>query len=353
MKKNFTTQELVIHLTLKCPLNCSHCCVEADINQSESLDKTKVLNSILACQDIPSINKVSFTGGDPFVAKEILLAGIKQASQLGLNTAVVTSAFWAKTKNRAVKTLQPFIDAGLSEIMLSYDDAHAAYLDEHYIVNAFQAAVNNGVEVKINVVREPDDLIDKNHMEQLLNPRGRYNSLLKISETAVNSTGRAKQDESESTRRQRAQADQVYRGPCTSVLRHISAQSNGQWVPCCGVIKPPAALEMGNLGSHQLGEVLSQAHEDPVLQWLAYEGPVEIMKQITAGTEQPMEDEDFDGICHACDQLFNNPSNQTLLDKALPDKLTSLKLQHAIYGIIGLNSSQPPPQPTTQQFDHD
>jgi molybdenum cofactor biosynthesis enzyme MoaA len=348
MKKNFTTQELVVHLTLKCPLKCSHCCVDADINKKEALTHQAVVDSIKACQQIPSIKKVSFTGGDPFVARATLLAGIKQANQLKLYTSVVTSAFWAKTGKRASAVLQPFAVAGLNEIMLSYDDAHAAFLDEQFIVNAFRAAVEFGLVVKVNVVREPGDVIDRSYMQRLLDPTCAHTESLKISETAVNSTGRAKADETTDTRQQRAQAAQVYRGPCTSVLRHISAQSNGQWVPCCGVIEPPKALHRGRLQDHRLDEVVNQAHADPVLQWLAYEGPVEIMKQITAGTEDACKDEDFDGICHACDQLFNVPENRALLAQALPEKMASLHLQNMIYSMLGLNEKQAQNQPPSE-----
>ncbi len=342
MNKSFTTQELVIHLTLRCPLKCAHCCVDADINKSEELQHNTVLASIANCSQIPTINKVSFTGGDPFVARRTLEAGIRQATSQGLFTSVVTSAFWAKTAKRADRIIQTLQAAGLKEIMLSYDDSHAEYLAESFIINAFNAAAEAGLIIKVNVVREPNDTIDKAYLTNMLDPDNRYHKQLKIFETAVNSTGRAKEDESTQTRQDRAASDQVYRGPCNSVLRHISAQSDGNWVPCCGVIKPPKALHKGEVASTSLASVVEQAHQDPILQWLAYEGPVAMLKQITANTSEPLEDADFDGICHACDRLFNEPEHQKLLAAALPDKIHSLAIQHMVYEQLGLNS---PPEP--------
>ncbi|MBL4659274.1 MAG: radical SAM protein [Alcanivoracaceae bacterium] len=343
MNKSFTTQELVIHLTLRCPLKCAHCCVDADINKSEELQYNTVLKSIINSAKIPTIEKVSFTGGDPFVSRKTLEAGIKQATSQGLSTSVVTSAFWAKTAKRAEHIIETLKDAGLKEIMLSYDDSHAQYLEEHFIINAFNASVKAGLIVKVNVVREPNDKIDKAYLTAILDPNDSYKNQLKIFETAVNSTGRAKEDDSVQMRQDRAANDQVYRGSCTSVLRHISAQSDGNWVPCCGVIKPPKALHMGQVDSTSLETVVKQAHKDPVLQWLAYEGPVAILKQITATTDNPLEDADFDGICHACDRLFNEPAHRKLLAKALPNKIHSLTIQHLIYEQIGLNA---PPECT-------
>jgi len=349
MNKSFTTQELVIHLTLRCPLKCAHCCVDADINKSEELQHKTVLKSIANSTQIPTIEKVSFTGGDPFVARKTLEAGIKQATSQGLSTSVVTSAFWAKTAKRAEHIISTLKTAGLQEIMLSYDDSHAQYLEEQFIINAFNASVKAGLIIKVNVVREPNDKIDKAYLTAMLDPNGVYKNQLKIFETAVNSTGRAKEDDSVQMRQDRAANDQVYRGPCTSVLRHISAQSDGNWVPCCGVIKPPKALHRGQVDTTPLATVVKQAHKDPVLQWLAYEGPVAILKQITANTDNPLDDADFDGICHACDRLFNEPAHQELLAKALPNKTQSLAIQNLIYEQIGLNASLNPSQAIPQK----
>ncbi|MDQ3820139.1 MAG: hypothetical protein M3362_21010, partial [Acidobacteriota bacterium] len=128
----------------------------------------------------------------------------------------------------------------------------------------------------------------------------------------------------------------AYRGPCLSILRQSSVLSTGQMVPCCGVIPFRPGLQMGDIRHDTFDEALARAYNDWVFKWIAFEGPVAILRQLTAETEHPLKDEDFDGICNACDLLFSSPDYMELLRKALPAKLPSLQLQEEIYSNIGL-----------------
>lgn len=327
-------EEFVIHLTYQCPLTCSHCCFSSDMSKTGNLSLAEVLKAIDEASRIATVRKVEFVGGDPFLHPEILEPACARARALGLSSAAVTSGYWAGSYDRAVRTLKPLVAAGLSLITLSYDDMHADFVKPKTIINAYKAARALGIQVKIAVVLEPDCTIDRAYIVDLLDAQG--DDALIIYETFVNSTGRALAESSEQERDRRRADERTYLGGCSSALRHISLTAEGHLMPCCGVLPYREELSIGEFGAQPVDAAIRDAFDDPVLKWLAFEGPVEILKQITRDTDAPLSDADFDGICNACDVLFSSPRYVDLLQAALPDKLNSLAIQQAVYEAAGL-----------------
>ncbi|MDQ3820138.1 MAG: radical SAM protein, partial [Acidobacteriota bacterium] len=176
-------RELIIHLTLQCPLRCAHCCVNSDMSKKGHLDLECVLRLIEEASHIQTIERVDFVGGDPFLHQDILHAAFKYASQRDLKTAVVTSAYWATSKEKALKVLKPLAEAGLGRITLSYDDPHAEFVPEEKIVWAFSAAQELALETFVAVAVEPGARITKSYMEELLNDSRRGAARVHIYET--------------------------------------------------------------------------------------------------------------------------------------------------------------------------
>ncbi|HEX2252431.1 MAG TPA: hypothetical protein VHQ65_04090, partial [Thermoanaerobaculia bacterium] len=83
------------------------------------------------------------------------------------------------------------------------------------------------------------------------------------------------------------------------------------------------------------------AADDPRLLWLAMEGPVAILRQITADLPEPLRDEDFDGICAACATLHGTPEYLERMERALPAKLPSLRFQEQVFGILDAAAATP------------
>jgi len=340
-KKNHTSpQEIVINLTLRCPLKCAHCCFSSDMFQGGHLDLASVLRVIEEAAAVPTIERINFVGGDPFLHQDIMEEAFHHASSKGLQCSATTSAYWATSADKALKILSPLVKSGLSRIILSYDDPHAEFVAEHKIVNAFQAARALNIETYIAIAIEPGAIINREYMERLLGIPPEGIEFVKVYETAINSTGRALEEATKEQIESRRTNDLAYRGPCLSILRQISIHSDGKLVPCCGVLPVREGLQMGDIFNDSLETSLSQAYDNPVFKWIAFEGPVAILRQITASTDHPLRDEDFDGICNACDVLFSNPKYMQLLRDALPAKEPSLHLQEELYKSLGL--FQPP-----------
>lgn len=333
-------QETVLHLTLRCPLRCSHCSVYAHIDQTASLELQEVLRAIDEAARLDAMRMVHFVGGDPFMHPALLREATAHAAALGLAVGATTSGFWASSESRALALLAPLVQAGFSRLTLSYDDPHAEFVREERIVNAFRAAQALELETMVAVVRDDGWRIDAQYMARLLGIPVDGTPTAKIYETAVNSTGRAKDTATPEVLERRRRNPLAYRGPCNSVLRDISVLSDGSIAACCGVIPPREPLRIGRIGETPLNEAVEAAYGSLLLKWLAFEGPVAILRQITADTGRPLADEDFDGICHACDVLFSEPRHMELLERALPAKAPELMLQEEIFTLMG--AYQPP-----------
>ncbi len=336
-------QELVINITYRCPLRCSHCCFSSDMTFIAHLSAEEILAAIDDAARIDSVGRLDFVGGDPFLHPDIMERAFRHARSYGIGSAVVTSAFWATTEARALSLLTPLAAAGLERLTISYDDQHAEYLKESSVVHAYRAAKELGLEVKIAVVVGPDTRIDGAYIARLLGLPEGGGGQAHIYETFINSTGRALENISEEEMERRRASARGYKGPCLSMLRQFSVNPDGKVLACCGVIPYRDGLGIGELGKESLDTMIRNAYADPVMQWLAFEGPVAMLRQITAGTERPCVDDDFDGICNACDVLFGNPRNVELLHKALPGKMQSLNVQAAVLGALDIFTPPAPP----------
>ena len=333
-RQSMKPKELVIHLTLQCPLRCAHCCVDATMSRSGHLDESAVLAAIDDAALIDGLERVSFAGGDPFLHVGIMEAAVRHATARGLRSGAVTSAYWATSSEKALAVLRPLVEAGLDRLTLSYDDAHAPFVSAQKIVDAYEAARTLNIEILISVAVEPGAKITVEWMRRLLSPLPEARVV--FIESVINSTGRAAVEATTEQREGRRRHDGVYRGPCTSVFRQISLHEDGAVTPCCGVIPTRDRLRVGTIERDSIRSSTDRALRDPLFRWIAFEGPVEILKQITRGTATPMNDDDFDGICHACDVLFTSEENLRLLDEALPRKEFSLRVQETIFTAAGL-----------------
>ena len=343
--------ELVIHLTYKCPLACSHCCFSSDMSKEGHLSMDEVIGSIDEAARVPGMSKLEFVGGDPFLHTDLILAATRHARGLGFTTVgAVTSAFWAGSLDRARRELKPLAEAGFDVLTISFDDMHAEFVQPKVVVNAYQAAKELGILVKVAVTLEPGCDVDRAYVLNLLEVEDEDPKSLVIYETFVNSVGRAKTSATPDQLEARRKDDRVYRGPCASVLRNFSVTADRYIEPCCGVIPFQSELSIGTLGEKPLDEMIFDAFDDPVMKWLAFEGPVAMMKYITRDDETPAVDEDFDGICMACEVLFSSPDNVAKMHAAIPEKLQSLEVQELVYRAADMfDSPERAAKPATDQ----
>jgi hypothetical protein len=224
----------------------------------------------------------------------------------------VTNAFWARSEGQAMRVLQPLAEAGLFDIVVSYDDNHAPFIREDNIVDAFRAAAALDVKFSIIVCMEPGCVIDRCYVERMLGLE-EGQAEVNIVEFWINSTGRAKDEDSPEKQRRRRGRPEALLGPCYQVLQQPTLMPTGKIQPCCGFISYKEGLVVGDIGTDTLLQALQRAYQNPLLKWIAFDGPGAVLERITEGTPNKITTSDLDGNCHACDLLFSNP---TYLDLA-------------------------------------
>jgi organic radical activating enzyme len=339
---------LVIHLTYRCPARCDHCCFSSDIYKKGHMPLDYVLLSISQAAEIQSIGLVGFTGGEPFLHPAILREASRHAHDLRLRTGVVTSAYWARSEKRAMTILQPLAEAGLNELMVSYDDSHAPFIPEPNIVNAFRAASALGVKLSLNVCLEPDSRIDRRYIERMLGLE-EGQTQVEIQESWINSTGRARNEASAERQRRRKGGLEVRLGPCHLILRGPALTPTGKILACCGTISYKEGLVIGDISTETLLEALNRAYENPLLKWIAFEGPGAVLERITEGTPSPITASDLDGNCHACELLFSNPAYLALAQAVVEGpRKRFLELQELTWSLLGM--FRPPSNASGSEF---
>ncbi|MBB4096810.1 radical SAM/SPASM domain-containing protein [Sphingomonas kyeonggiensis] len=300
---------LVLNVTLQCPLRCAHCCFSSDMFQGGCLSAADVALAITQAAQSPTLEIVCFVGGDPLLHPMLVADGIALAASLGLKTSITTSAFWAKSAEKARAVLAPLRAAGLTDLVISYDDAHAAFVREAYIANALAEARALDIVVRIAVVVETGSKITAASLRTSLGLDDVPS--VKVYQTIANSTGRAAEHRNGEDPGTPIHPD-AYRGPCQSILNTVEIDSEGGVRPCCGVLPHHDALRVGHIHGQGIVPAMQDAAADPLFRWISLEGPISILAKVTADDPEPIRAETFDGICTACDRLFGNPD---LLDR--------------------------------------
>lgn len=210
---------------------------------------------------------------------------------------------------RRCAVLTPQRAAGLTDIVISYDDAHAAFVREAFIANALAEARALDIVVRIAVVVETGSTITASSLRTSLGLDG--DPSVKVYQTIANSTGRASEQRDGEVADAPIHPD-AYRGPCQSVLNTAEIDHDGGVRPCCGVLPHHDALRVGHLHDRGIVAAMQDAAADPLFRWISLEGPISILAKVTADDAEPIRAETFDGICTACDRLFGTPA---LLDR--------------------------------------
>lgn len=115
--------------TYQCNLDCPHCCVP--IEWPDRLDIGVAIRFLEQAADF-GIEIVGFTGGEPFLYPEFVVALTRRAAQLGMRfDRVVTNGVWHRDWKHLRETLTDLRDAGFSgKLGLSVDKFHGKHTSQ-------------------------------------------------------------------------------------------------------------------------------------------------------------------------------------------------------------------------------
>jgi len=257
--------------------------------------------------EIPSVEWVSLTGGEPFLVPETLSELVSYASRRGLKTECVTNCFWASTPGEARRTLGALADAGLTAVNISCDDFHQRHIGFDRVENCFNAARELGLKMVIMCATSKSSELgirevarrlgeDEIHVLGDVEPKGRVSAL--GVETGFIPAGRGEDISSEELVLGKSPVE----GPCHNVLRDMGIAPSGRVLPCCSAGTVVEELGLGNAKDAELRELIEAAQGRPVFRTLMNRGPLAMMEALG-----PVSRGEYVSRCHICYEVVRHP----------------------------------------------
>ena len=121
----FNPTEIIFACTTSCNLHCAHCFINREPFSLKAGEAVAFLKSAYESENL-QIEKVGFSGGEPFLCVDFLCTVIKEAVNMDfMFDRIMTNGDWWKNEDSLRSTLQKIYDAGYDgKIGLSYDDFH-------------------------------------------------------------------------------------------------------------------------------------------------------------------------------------------------------------------------------------
>jgi MoaA/NifB/PqqE/SkfB family radical SAM enzyme len=121
-KRGFRPEEILFSPTLQCNLDCAHCDVE---KSSDTLSVKSATVFLKKCAKA-GISRLGFTGGEPFLVPDFLVAVSKEAlRQKMFFSRIATNGVWFENKAILTDVLTRLFRAGYDgDILLSVDAFH-------------------------------------------------------------------------------------------------------------------------------------------------------------------------------------------------------------------------------------
>ena len=145
-------------LTYKCLYECEHCFVWSSPFSKGTMTLPQVESVVRQAKDMPSVTRVYFKGGEPFLYYPLLRKGVELARSLSLEVGIVSNAYFSTDDKAAELWLKPLADLGISDLSLSTDEHHGAGEEKEMVLRARDAAERLGIPAAVIEVEGTDVL---------------------------------------------------------------------------------------------------------------------------------------------------------------------------------------------------
>ena len=305
--------DIAFTLTYRCPLQCRICLIEAGPQEETDMPIHDVVNYLDELSHLDT-KKVALTGGEPFMVYDLLLQALEHATACGLTTSTGTSAYWARTEEKAIELLRPLQENGLSSISFSADEWHQEFVPLEYVRNGIEAAKEIGIEkVVVQATVTPQGKRMKDTISQLKSLGCDLSGVFLV-ETPATISGRA------ATHTDPSQFLYLFRAeelavPCRFIGNIIAIMPDGWMYPCCNAY--PIGLRIGNARHTPLREIIRALDSNPLVHMISSQGVHELARIIKEYEIPYTFKEKYAGICHFCYDVLKDESLARQLYDAL------------------------------------
>lgn len=297
-QKGFFPDEIIFSVTNACNLHCEHCFVSRNPKRLEIEAAKKFLKDCVEASksnpELPKIERIGFTGGEPFLYPDFLLELTKTVLSLDLLfDQIMTNGDWWKDEADLHTTLQKVYDAGYDgKIGLSWDSFHGQSAErmEKFILTVQEIfgeeAINiQAVEGGPKISNAPQsDFLEKHPEIKVYHLPQTYPA-----------------DDKRGWQAKHWFKEDYCQGPGNILYIH----ADGNIAPCCGFANENLALFIGNI-TDSFEKVMEKTSSNPLIKRCFEEGLShyrhhELRKQLRAeGKKLPGKTSD---ICTFCDYV--------------------------------------------------
>lgn len=317
--KGFFPSEIIFSVTENCNLKCSHCYVS---RKNNTLDSEKCLKFLETCT--PQIEKIGFTGGEPFLNLDFILKITEFAVKKDfLFDRIMTNGIWWNDESELLKKLSILYDSGYDgKICLSYDSFHNQNLQKtvQFIKTVLKIFGKTSLEIQ-SVVKfsEKNKKIKKTSLFPLLQElsellsckqkiifQKKSTALLKIVKENIFENDyfeipvfifpqSLESKNPESFKSRKWFKEDFCEGPGNILYVH----SDGSIAPCCGFSNENSQLFIGTIND-SFSKILENAKENKMISLCFTDGLSSKIKKI--GIKKGKTDD----ICTFCDFICNS-----------------------------------------------
>lgn len=330
---------LSVMLTHKCNAECTHCGSLSGPKVGGRAEVEMVFAAIDQAATTGFANVV-FTGGEPTIYFEDLLACISHAKMRGLLTRTVTNGGWCKTPERTASKLRRLIDAGLDEINFSAGDEHQRFVPLEHVINGIVASLDHQVPIHLMIEKVKTRAITKSIvLEQEPLRSHALLDRLGISESPWMPLDPFSVSDYEAGHTANTENVSQFAG-CDSILQTYVIHPKGEVTSCCGIgarVIPELRSEHDFDGSDEgaLSALIAEAEEDFLKLWMRQEGPEKILAWAAEHNPNIKWENMYAHRCQACARIYADPEVRTVLLERYEEVLADVLAKSYLFEATG------------------
>ncbi|HEY9103650.1 radical SAM protein [Chitinimonas sp.] len=306
-------RQLTLQLTWACDIRCAHCSQD---HVRTHLDLAVAKQAIEGLLRHGEINRLSFTGGEPFLRFDAMLELARFGAQADLKFGIVTNARWAKSAEKAHQRLAQLAEHGLDVLVISHDEFHEAFVPDEAIAHLLNAAEQLGVATQFYVSRNDTTPIPL--IQQCLSERfGVAGDQVLVRDVVPLGHGAALPISTLA----RSYFEQDRECP---VRNEYNLWPDGEMLPCCSA-GTHIGLSLGNLQHDSIDTLVARRRQSRLLGMLHRHDMAELVLRLPEPIGTRLASQNYVSACHLCHAILSEPNIHVLVEGIDPEQISLIE----------------------------